>query len=206
MIGASRSVLTTRIALGRLAADDVLDRPADPAGDVQVRRDPRPGLADLHRVGSPAGARHDPRDADGAPSSAASSSKSAKPSLLPTPRPPPTTTRASASEIRAGLGRDSGDHPGAEVRRSTTSGLSVSTRTATGVAVGSGSTTCSAMVRKRTGPSRVASSSRLPAQRWRVSRNGSPGVHLDAIGGHRAAGEGGRIGHDFVAPIGPGAP
>ena len=49
-----------------LAADDVLDRAADAAGDVQVRRDAEPGLADLVRVRPPAEARHDARAADGA--------------------------------------------------------------------------------------------------------------------------------------------
>src|SRR4029078_12050848 len=37
--------------LGRLGADDVLDRPADPAFDVEIRCDARPGLADLLCMG-----------------------------------------------------------------------------------------------------------------------------------------------------------
>src|SRR3954469_5357862 len=52
--------------LRRLAADDVLDRAADPASDVEVRRDAQPGLADLVGMGPPAQARHDSRPADGA--------------------------------------------------------------------------------------------------------------------------------------------
>ncbi len=44
--------------LGRSTADDVLDGPADAAGDVQVGGDPRPGLPDLLGVRSPAGGRH----------------------------------------------------------------------------------------------------------------------------------------------------
>ena len=63
-IGASRSVLMAMIAFAERAADDVLDRPADPARDVQVRCDARPGLADLLGVWSPAGRGHDARDAD----------------------------------------------------------------------------------------------------------------------------------------------
>ena len=51
--------------LGRAGADHVLDRPADAAGDVQVRRDPRPGLADLLGVRPPAGRGDDARHADG---------------------------------------------------------------------------------------------------------------------------------------------
>src|SRR5207253_6263885 len=44
-------------AFRALAADHVLDRAADAAGDVEVGRDPGPGLADLIGVGSPAEAR-----------------------------------------------------------------------------------------------------------------------------------------------------
>ena len=50
--------------LGRLAADDVLDRAADAARDVEVRGDARPGLADLLGVRPPAQARRDARHAD----------------------------------------------------------------------------------------------------------------------------------------------
>src|SRR6266568_6981816 len=39
--------------LRALAADHVLDRAADPAGDVEIRGDPRPGLPDLVRVRPP---------------------------------------------------------------------------------------------------------------------------------------------------------
>ena len=52
--------------LGRAGADHVLDRPADAAGDVQVGRDPGPGLTDLLGMRAPAGRGHDARDADGA--------------------------------------------------------------------------------------------------------------------------------------------
>src|SRR5207253_5891871 len=50
--------------LGRPAADHVLDRTADPARDVEVRRDPGPGLADLVAVRPPAEAGHSPRAAN----------------------------------------------------------------------------------------------------------------------------------------------
>src|SRR4029453_5704665 len=40
--------------LGSLAADDVLDRAADAAGDVEGGRDPRPALSDLVGVQWPA--------------------------------------------------------------------------------------------------------------------------------------------------------
>ena len=63
-IGASRSVLMASTALAARAADEVLDGAADPAGDVQVRRDPRPGLADLLGVRPPAGRGDDARHAD----------------------------------------------------------------------------------------------------------------------------------------------
>ena len=79
--------------LRALAAGDVLRGAADPAGDVEVGRDLRAGLADLVGVRAPAGARH--RRASSrrrAPSSPASSSRIAKPSAEPTPRPPLTTT------------------------------------------------------------------------------------------------------------------
>src|SRR5204863_3811160 len=48
-----------------LAADNVLDRTADAARDVEVRRDPRAGLANLVRVRAPAEIRDDARAADG---------------------------------------------------------------------------------------------------------------------------------------------
>ena len=72
-------------------------------------------------------------------------------------------------------------------------------------AVGSGSTTCSATVRKRTGPSRVASSSRLPAQRWRVSRNGSPGSTSTQFAAIGAPANAAAWAIDLVAAVGPGA-
>ena len=50
--------------LRALATGDVLRRAADPAGDVEVGRDLRPGLADLVGVRPPAGARDDARAAD----------------------------------------------------------------------------------------------------------------------------------------------
>src|SRR6266516_6260306 len=53
--------------LRALAADHVLDCPADAAGDVEVGRDPRAGLADLVGVRTPAEVGHDARAADGAP-------------------------------------------------------------------------------------------------------------------------------------------
>ena len=50
--------------LGALASGHVLGGAADPAGDVDLRRDLRPRLADLVGVGAPAGARHRARAAD----------------------------------------------------------------------------------------------------------------------------------------------
>src|SRR2546430_17208389 len=50
--------------LGRPAADHVLNRTADPTRDVEVRRDPGPGLADLVAVWPPAEAGHRPRAAN----------------------------------------------------------------------------------------------------------------------------------------------
>ena len=47
------------------AAGPVLDRAADAAGDVEVGRDPAPGLADLLVVRPPAERGDDPRDARG---------------------------------------------------------------------------------------------------------------------------------------------
>src|SRR6185295_2058338 len=47
-----------------LDADHVLDRAADPAGDIHTRGDPLSGLADLVGVWPPAGARDDARTAD----------------------------------------------------------------------------------------------------------------------------------------------
>ena len=84
--------------LRALAAGDVLRRAADAASDVEVGRDLRAGLADLVGVRPPAGARDDARAADRRSSSPASSSRIPKPSAEPTPRPPLTTTFASASE------------------------------------------------------------------------------------------------------------
>ena len=52
--------------LRALAAGHVLRRARDAARDVDVRRDLRPGLADLVRVRAPAGHRHRARAADGA--------------------------------------------------------------------------------------------------------------------------------------------
>ena len=65
-MGASLSLLIARIGFARLAADEVLDRAADAAGDVEVRRDARAGLADLVGVRAPAEVRDDARAADGA--------------------------------------------------------------------------------------------------------------------------------------------
>ena len=50
--------------LRSLAADHVLDRAADAARDVELRRDARAGLADLVGVRAPAEVRHDARAAD----------------------------------------------------------------------------------------------------------------------------------------------
>src|ERR1700716_647089 len=50
--------------LGGPAADHVLDGAADPAGNVEIRRDPRPGLSDLVTVWPPAEARDGTRTAD----------------------------------------------------------------------------------------------------------------------------------------------
>src|SRR5204862_1007953 len=52
--------------LRALRAGDVLRRAADPTGDVEVGGDLRSRLPDLVGVRSPAGARDDPRAADGA--------------------------------------------------------------------------------------------------------------------------------------------
>src|SRR5207302_5156726 len=52
--------------LRRAAADHVLNRAANAAGDVEVGRDPRPGLAHLVAVWPPAEAGHRARAADGA--------------------------------------------------------------------------------------------------------------------------------------------
>ena len=103
-------------ALGGLAADDVLDRAADAAGDVQVRRDPRRRSGRSARRA--AASRRRSRRARRRPrrrAAPASSSSIAKPSALPTPRPPPTTTRASASEI---LRSPTGPGPVTRTRRS----------------------------------------------------------------------------------------
>src|SRR3989442_8517532 len=50
--------------LGRSATDHVLNRAADAAGDIEVGRDPCPGLADLVAVRPPAETRYSPRAAD----------------------------------------------------------------------------------------------------------------------------------------------
>ena len=85
--------------LRALAAGDVLGGAADPARDVEVGRDLRAGLADLVGVRAPAGARHDARAADRARRAGRRAPRgSPKPSAEPTPRPPLTTTFASASE------------------------------------------------------------------------------------------------------------
>jgi hypothetical protein len=52
--------------LGVLAADDVLDRAADAARDVEVGRDPRARLSNLVGMRSPAEVGDDARAADGA--------------------------------------------------------------------------------------------------------------------------------------------
>src|SRR5687768_16224125 len=51
-------------SLGALRPDLVLDRPGDPAGDVELRRDGLARLADLSRVRVPAGVDDGPRRAD----------------------------------------------------------------------------------------------------------------------------------------------
>src|SRR5207244_11911301 len=51
--------------LGGLATDDVLDRAADAARDVEVRRDPRARLPDLVGMRSPPEVRDDARPSDG---------------------------------------------------------------------------------------------------------------------------------------------
>ena len=66
MIGASGSVLTARIRFAPFAARDVLGGARDAAGDVDLRRDLRPGLADLVGVRAPAGHRDRAGAADGA--------------------------------------------------------------------------------------------------------------------------------------------
>src|SRR6185503_2725708 len=53
--------------LRRPTADDVLDRPADAARDVEVGRDPGAGLPDLVPVRAPAGAGDHARDTDRPP-------------------------------------------------------------------------------------------------------------------------------------------
>src|SRR5882672_3181375 len=53
--------------LRALTADDVLDRAADAAGDVEVGRDPRPRLSDLVGMWSPAQVGDDARAAYGTP-------------------------------------------------------------------------------------------------------------------------------------------
>ena len=85
--------------LRSLAARHVLRRPGDPTRDVEVGCDLRPGLADLVGVRAPAGHGDRPEHPTAPPSREASSSTGAKPSAEPAPRPPETTTLASASEM-----------------------------------------------------------------------------------------------------------
>ena len=102
-------------------------------------------------------------------SSAANSSRSLKPSALPTPRPPPTTTRASASETLPALGST---RRATRTRRSVSLSVGVKGCISRGLALAAGSAAraCGAAVSSLTAPFRWASSSRLPPQRWRVTR------------------------------------
>src|SRR5215207_3056070 len=108
------------------------------------------------------------------PSSSASSSIGAKPSAEPTPRPPDTTTGASASE-RPPV--DVSTRSDTRTTRSCSCSSGANAWTA-GASPGAGSiaTACGATVMSAIGPSTHASSSRLPPQRMRVTSAGSPGV------------------------------
>ena len=184
-----RIVVDRQDVLGRLAADDVLDRAADPAGDVEVRarsaaRSGRSGRA-CGRQPALVTTREPPT---APPSRPASSSRSAKPSPLPTPRPPPTTTLASASEMRPRAGRLAARHVQREVRSVSGHRNGTSTGAAPTAAAGtarpprmsSGRWSC-----RRIGASSQQSSSRLPAQRWRVRRYRLTGLDRHAVRRHR---------------------
>ena len=161
--------------LGRAGADHVLDRPADAAGDVQVGRDPRPGLADLLGVRPPAGRGHDARDARRSRQAARRARRAARSprrsrrrgrhrprrARRPARSPPPRPGRASDPDAEVAIG---------EVRRER---LDRGRRAPAPAAAGANA--CGATVSRRIGPSSRASSSRLPPQRWRVTCHGSPG-------------------------------
>ena len=107
MIGASGSVLIARIRFAPLQPAMCWVAPLIAAGDVDLGRDLRAGLADLVGVRPPAGDRHGARAADRAAEQRRPAPRwIAKPSAEPTPRPPLTTTFASASETRRRSRRD----------------------------------------------------------------------------------------------------
>ena len=133
------------------------------------------------------------------PSSSASSSITAKPSAEPTPRPPETTTSASASDTPARRGRDALGHldrvVGRRRRLDSTSG--VARRRPRPRAARPSASSGEPWTR--------ASSSRLPPQRTRVTVAGSPGVtdmQFAAIGRSSTRGD---VREHLVAALGPGA-
>ncbi len=193
------------MTLRRLAADDVLDRAADAARDVQVGRDPQARLADLVGVRPPAGARHDPRAADRAaeqpgqllevaePFGAADASPAADDDLRVGERDPALLGRFAARDA-TGRGRARTGSP----RRSRRPARRPPSGSPAGTAFG-------ATVSSRIGASSQHSSRRLPAQRWRVIRYRL--ARFDRRRSWRpAAGQpGGDAGEDLVAALRPGA-
>ena len=119
------------------------------------------------------------------PNSLASSSSAPNPAALPTPRPPPTTTRASLRDVwPAGFSTRSVTR----TRNSCSERFGSKGATATSVGVAGEESACTAWgatVISVTGARRTASSRRVPPHRWRVTWNGSPGsaaTQFDAIG------------------------
>ena len=141
-----------------------------------------------------------------APSSSASSSIGAKPSGLPTPRPPPTTTRASASEMPA-LRRQPLRDLDAQVLLAEALGDGHADRRRRGLPEPAAAATPSkATVSSAGAASRTASSMRLPAQRCRLRRTvvSSDRDALRQLATIGKAGERADMGHDLVAPVGAG--
>ena len=110
------------------------------------------------------------------PSAAASASMGAKPSADPAPRPPLTTTLASASETPPPASVCVRSATRTTRSASVSAGVNSETAVCAGAAAGAASTTCGATVRSFVLPWTRACSSRLPPQRRRVTSAGSPGA------------------------------
>ena len=189
------------MCLGARAAREVLDGAADPAGQVEVGGDLGAGLADLLGVRPPALRGHHAGDPDHAAEQPASSSSGANPSALPTPRPPPTTTRAVASDAAARPGRrlDRAHRKIARRHRR----RDVVDRDGGRCAAGTGDTASVATVSSATGASRTASSSSSPAQRCRTIAYAPPRViHAVTVRRHRQPGDRAQVRQHLVAALG----